>query len=300
MMIFLRKIAANCLRRKEGGRSLTNPEKWREMIDPFSLTYHSFCPTEVLGYPHAGNDVFHVKGIFHDTEVKAYIKVARQHGADIENEVHILSQMSGVTFPTILDYDFEKTPFSVTRELPGERLSTIVNGNENHSSFSYMAEYGAALAKLHRLTPHAEKVKDRKFFHAPSDELLESLSLNSLRSVFKKHPKNQVQCFCHGDFHYANILWDDHHISGILDFELSGYGNRDFDIAWALFRRPGLDFLKTSSEQEEFLYGYSQSGKYDRATVNHYMAQCYVYFLQFSHEDTEYCDYVRGWLADFV
>ena len=38
------------------------PEKWRETCDPFALAYHEFRPTEVLGYPHAGNDVFRMRG----------------------------------------------------------------------------------------------------------------------------------------------------------------------------------------------------------------------------------------------
>ena len=43
-----------------------------------------------MGYPHAGNDVFHVKGVYNNEEITAYIKVARQKGAAIENEVAIL------------------------------------------------------------------------------------------------------------------------------------------------------------------------------------------------------------------
>ena len=76
----------------------------------------------------------------------------------------------------------------------------------------------------------------------------------------------------------------------------SGYGNRDFDIAWALFRRPGQKFMKTEAEQESFLCGYQQVAPCDRAAVKYNMAQCYVYFLQFSGDNTEYCDYIRSWL----
>ena len=106
--------------------------------------------------------------------------------------------------------------------------------------------------------------------------------------------------FCHGDFHYANILWEEHHISGILDFALSGYGNKEFDIAWALFRRPGQKFLQTEVELQAFLNGYRQFGECDEKTVKAYMAQCYVYFLQFCTNDTEYCAYVREWLNAFA
>ena len=275
---------------------MKHPDKWRETIDPFSLPYKSFKPTEILGYPHAGNDVFHARGIYDGKEVRAYIKAARQKGAAIENEVAILSQLHSSIYPTVIDYGFTGTTFSVTLELPGERLSVIVGENETLESLTYMEEYGAALAKLHQLSISAEPVKDRRFFHAPPDELLNSLGLEECKGFFVNPPKDAVQCFCHGDFHYANILWNNHHISGILDFELSGIGNRDFDIAWAMFRRPGQKFMKTEAEQATFLQGYQRIAPCDPKAVKYYMAQCYVYFLQFSGDDTEYCDYVRSWL----
>ncbi|MBQ1409746.1 MAG: aminoglycoside phosphotransferase family protein [Oscillospiraceae bacterium] len=275
---------------------MKHPDKWRETIDPFSLPYKSFKPTEILGYPHAGNDVFYARGLFGGKEVKAYIKVARQKGAAIENEVAILSQFHSPIYPTVIDYGFDETTFSVTLELSGERLSVLVGENETLESLSFMEEYGASLARLHQLSVSARPVKDRRFFHSPPDELLNGLGLGEYKGFFANPPKDAVQCFCHGDFHYANILWDRHHISGILDFELSGIGNRDFDIAWAMFRRPGQKFMKTDVEQAAFLRGYQQLALCDHASIQYYMAQCYVYFLRFSGVDTEYCDYVRFWL----
>ena len=277
---------------------MKHPDKWRETVNPFTLPYKIFQPTEILGYPHAGNDVFHARGLWQGKKVTAYIKVARQKGAAIENEVAILSQLHSPVFPRVIDCGFDDTPFSVTLELPGDRLSVIVGENETLSSLSYMEEYGTALAELHRLLISSEPVRDRKFFHVPSDELLSSLGLNYLKPFFSRPPQEAVRCFCHGDFHYANILWNEHHISGILDFELSGIGNRDFDIAWAFFRRPGQKFLKTEAEQDAFLKGYSRQGTYDPEAVRFYMAQCYVYFLQFSGGDAEYCEWVRNWLKE--
>ena len=120
-------------------------------------------------------------------------------------------------------------------------------------------------------------------------ELLSRFDLDHLKDYFADPPRESVRCFCHGDGHYANILWNDHHISAILDFEMAGYGDRDFDIAWALFRRPGQKFMKTGKEIGEFLKGYGETGEYDYEAVRFYMAQCYVYFLQFSVDDAEYC-----------
>ena len=278
---------------------MKHPDKWRDTIDPFALPYHAFKPLEILGYPHAGNDVFHVRGLYNGSQINAYIKVARQKGADIGNEMSILSQLFSETVPSVIDYSLEGTPFLVTQELPGERLSTIVGENHGLESLSYMAEYGAALAKIHGMSIRAEPVKDRKFFHAPSDALLESLKLEHLKGLFPTDVTVTSPCFCHGDFHYANILWENHHISGILDFELSGYGCKEFDIAWAVFRRPGQKFLKTEAELQKFLKGYRQFGECDAEAVKAYMAQCYVYFLSFCGDDAEYCAYVREWLNAF-
>lgn len=275
-----------------------HPEKWRNTIDPFALNYHSFRLVEVLGYPHAGNDVFHVKGIHNNEEITAYIKVARQKGAAIENEVAIIQQLDIPVIPRILDADFGEHPFSITTDMPGLRLSTIVGDNNGMTSLEYMEEYGETLGLIHKSRITANPVADRRFFHVPSDEMLEKLDLSYLKSYFVNMPTDTTTVFCHGDFHYANLLWKDHHISGILDFELSGYGNRDFDIAWSLIRRPGQQFLKTKEEQNLFLAGYSKHGQYHAQNVQYYMAQIYVYFLSFCGDHVEYCDYIRSWLYE--
>ena len=41
--------------------NMKHPEKWRDTEDPYSLPYKNFSLLEVIGYPHAGNDVFQVK-----------------------------------------------------------------------------------------------------------------------------------------------------------------------------------------------------------------------------------------------
>lgn len=271
------------------------PEKWRETCDPFALAYHEFRPTEVLGYPHAGNDVFRMRGEWEGREVTAYVKVARQESANLANEVNILSQLDAPIFPRVLDCGREGFRFSVTEERPGERLSMIVGDNEDGAALSCMEEYGEALARLHAQTLKAGPRAERRFHHRPTRETLEERKLTFLDEFFADSPKNGETAFCHGDFHYANVLWKEHHISAILDFELAGYGNRDFDIAWALFLRPGQKFLRTEEEVERFLAGYRKAGSCDESAVRYYMAQCYVHFLGVIR-DEEYREFARNWI----
>lgn len=251
-------------------------------------------------YPHAGNDVFYVRGLYHGRQINAYIKAARQRGADVGNEISILSQLRSPVAPPVVDFCLDGTPFIVTQALSGERLSTIVGENSALESLLYLEEYGAALARIHQLNIQAERVKDRKFFHAPPNAVLEALEFENLKGLFPSAEEPANTCFCHGDFHYANILWAEHQISGILDFELAGYGNKEFDIAWSLFRRPGQKFLRTEAELQTFLNGYRQFGTCDAEAVKTYMAQCYVYFLQFCSDNAEYCAYARAWLQAFA
>ena len=196
----------------------------------------------------------------------------------------------------MLDAGDSPVAFSVTEALPGARLSVILGDNEAMASLDYLAEYGEALARLHHLTPEAPAQAARRFHHRPPKELLDKLGLSNLDDYFDRPPKSYRTGFCHGDFHYANLLWDGGHISAILDFELAGYGNQDFDLAWALFRRPGQRFLRTPEEEQRFLEGYARLCAYDGQAVRYYMAQSYVYFLEFSDDDPEYCAYIRAWL----
>lgn len=279
---------------------MKHPQKWRDTCDPFALPYRQFQAVEILGYPHAGNDVFHARGMYRGEVVTAYIKAARQPGAAIENEVAILSQLDLPRAPKVIDHGAGERPFSVTLELPGERLSAIVGENRNMESMTYLAEYGGALAKLHQTRILTGDIAVRRFHRPPDREMLERSGLLYLEDWFAKAPAGGVRCFCHGDFHYANVLWQDGKISGILDFELAGYGNRDFDIAWAMLLRPGQKFLKTAEERQAFLDGYAKHGEYDPNAVQYYMAQCYVHFLQFSSAEREYCAYIREWLCGLI
>lgn len=275
---------------------MAHPAKWRETCNPLSLSYHDFEPLEILGYPHARNDVFHVLGRHHGVQQEAYVKVSRHPDSAIAYEAALLSQLDDPVFPRVLDIGDAPAAFSVTKALPGERLSVILGDNEGMPSLAYLAEYGAALARLHRLTPDAPSQAERRFYHRPPDDLLDRLALPHLRPFFSAGPAPSAAVFCHGDFHYANVLWEAGHISAILDLELAGYGNRDFDVAWALFRRPGQRFLTTPEEEQRFLDGYATLGEYNPAAVRYYMAQCYVYFLTFRSNDPEYNAYIRRWL----
>ncbi len=279
---------------------MKHPEKWRETENPYDFPYKNFSLLEVIGYPHAGNDVFHVRGIYQKKEVEAYVKAARQPGADIENEINTVRSINCELAPFIIDHDEEKKHFCVSLAKQGERLSTIVGANSNNASLDYLYEYGQTLAKLHAKEGVFPDVKDRRFFHIPEKQYFLDCELEFVHDFLVSHqPKDVHKCFCHGDFHYANLLWKDKHISAILDFELSGWGNKEFDIAWSLILRPGQRFLSTDAEISLFMSGYLSVGNCVLEYVKYYMVLIYSHFYKLGKDNFAYQSYIKNVFLEY-
>lgn len=179
-------------------------------------------------------------------------------------------------------------------------MSSIVGDNSNRASLDYLYEYGNALAKLHATEGIFPDVKDRKFFHIQDKEYFRELDIEFVYDfLISNQPQRINKCFCHGDFHYANILWQQKHISAILDFELSGWGNKEFDIAWALILRPGQKFMNTYEEISLFMDGYQSEGTCNWDYVKYYMILIYSYFYKIGRTDVEYLSYVKNVFLDY-
>src|SRR5690554_3364007 len=258
---------------------MRQPEKWRETIDPFSIKFDNFKLKEILGYPHAGNDVFYVKGFDNNNQEKlGFLKVERQITADIKREIFIIQKFSLPIMPKIIDYSLETPSFILTEEIDGERLSYLIGDNKNFESKKYMSTYGQLLAKIHSLDKNCEPVKKRNF--SLDHDFYVSNGLEYVEEYLLNTEKNDSYCFIHGDCHYANILWKNGNVTGLLDFELSGYGSREYDLAWSLVLRPGQKFLTTKEEREIFLKSYSHIHSFSMQTFNYYLVLFNMYFYR--------------------
>ena len=277
---------------------MKHPEKWRETIDPTTLPLRWFKLQEILGYPHAGNDVFQVCGAYQGRTVEAYIKVARHQEANLQRETLLLQTLNMPGLPRLLEWD-EQFRYLVTEACPGQRLSVILGDNEEGQSLQYMAAYGACLARWHRQQGDFPEAPHRRFMDVPDAQRCQRLGLDAVHEWLISHkPEAGERCFCHGDFHYANLLWQDGEVSGILDLELAGMGDREFDMAWAMIRRPGQKFMRTQEEHDRFLEGYRRVGRYDAKRLRWYMVCAYAWFCGIGAEDEQYVTWVRQWLKE--
>lgn len=264
---------------------MRHPDKWRETADPFAIKFQSFRLENILGYPHAGNDVFYVEGLWKDQPCRAYLKIPRQTGADIRREVEVLEKLSLRNTPEVLEWSIVPTCWLLTKEAPGERLSILLGDNEELVSMNYLPQYGYELAVLHGLDIKAPPVEDRRFFHLPQDEHFLKWHLEDAAGYLKsRRPEGESRTFVHGDFHYANLLWQDGAVSAILDWELAGQGYREFDMAWAVFRRPGQRFLNSWEEVEAFLAGYAKKQPFSREAFCWYYVLIAVWFFPMGEE----------------
>ena len=261
------------------------PEKWRETADPFALPLKKFRVREVLGYPHAGNDVFYAAGTYLDRPCSAFVKAERQAGADLANEAAALEALPYPYKPRLLEYVPGPPACLVTEACGGERLSVIAERRGPGGVLAYMEPYGAALAALHGLDLPWSEVKHRRFLDLPPEDYLEKYALTGYADFLSGHPPvGEGRCLIHGDFHYANILWRDGGVSAVLDYELSGRGIREFDLAWAVVLRPGQRFLRTPEELEGFLGGYGGKQAFSPPAFRYYYMLAALWFWSMGDE----------------
>ncbi|HHY08953.1 MAG TPA: aminoglycoside phosphotransferase family protein [Firmicutes bacterium] len=273
------------------------PAKWRETMDPFTLRFNDFKLKEILGYPHAGNDVFHV--LVKDKSgalLRAFLKVARQKTADTAREVTVIKRLQFPFLLKILDYSLEPPRYLLTKEAKGERLSTLVGENSDLAPLSYMEAYGELLAKIHSVKMASLPVKARDF-NLPSC-FFQANDLEHVESYLKDTIVQDTKCFIHGDCHYPNILWQENEVSCLLDFELAGHGSREYDLAWAMVLRPGQKFLKTEKERKAILTSYGKYHDFSKQALNYYFVLFAVFFYHLSpgEENKAY----RKFLLDFI
>lgn len=277
-----------------------NIEKWRDnIIDPYSIKFNNnLIIKDILSYPYAANDVYKCLG----NDCIFYLKVQRDDKGNINNESNILKELEKYNFliPKVLDSGkVDKYDYIVTSELLGLRLSQIEDFNKSVC----LKEYGRMLSLIHAIKPNCDKIKIRKINDIPDYEIWKKYPI--LKKYIDWLEKNIIEMnyktFIHGDFHYANILYKDDKISGILDWEYSGMGSKEQDIAWAIVRRQTQNFLRTKKELEIFLKGYKEIGSYNEKDFKWYLVNSYVHFYIINNEkDKKYSKFVLRKIEELI
>ncbi len=273
-------------------------KKWRELsINPFEIKFKELRVNEIINYPYAGNDVIECLCDYKGNIIDTFIKIERSKMADLSSErknIEILRNNNYyLKIPKIIEYcKYNNKDIIALEKINGKRLSDILRLRKNKISLNdFLYKYGMELALIHSIPKEKFEIAKKRIINDipnKSDYKLWDNKLNKYISYLQKNiPQNKTECFIHGDFHYANILWYYNNISGILDFEYSGIGFKEQDIAWSLILRPGQEFLNNTHHIKTFLDGYKNIGSYNSNSLKwcYINGCCHFYLMNTNNEE---------------
>lgn len=236
---------------------------------------------------------FDVKGGDYDGRLQCVVRrdstasgVSISHSRD--EEFALLKRVfdSGVTVPEPLWVSTGKAPdeppFFVMRRIEGVATANTVVKNLSYAPDRrrLTEDLGRELARIHSITPPDSALA---FLREPSsrpaitkiNELREFLDNHhtaypvlewGLRWLERNAPATPEVTLCHGDYRTGNYMVDNEGLTGILDWEFTGWGDPLEDIGWFCakcwrFSRSDLE-AGGVGDRDDFYYGYeAESGK---------------------------------------
>lgn len=270
-------------------------EKWRDLTVDFNeIDFKNIKINKIISYPPAGNDVVEANISYKNNNINVFIKYERSKMADFDSEYNNLSILNEKNLfdkiPHIYEYDiFNDKKYIVLEKINGERISDLLDKIDKKD---YLIKYGKELGIIHSIEPKYFKyAKQRVINDYPKmsnynkfDEFIGKY----INYLIKNRPKFIYDTFIHGDFHYANILWENNEINGIIDFEYSGLGFKEQDIAWALILRPTQYFMDNIDDINNFLEGYKLVNNYDNSKLKWCLLNGYCHFYLMNINNIEY------------
>ncbi|MDD4706167.1 MAG: aminoglycoside phosphotransferase family protein [Bacilli bacterium] len=193
----------------------------------------------------------------------------------------------------IEDGYFKEKKYLVLTKIEGKRLSDIfLKINDQELKNNYLIKYGKELAKIHNIPSDLfSKAKQRPINDYPSEDKYQKNDATISKYInylIKNKPNINYNTFIHGDFHYANVLWKNKKISGVLDWEYSGKGFKEQDIAWACILRSTQRFMDNIEDIKHFLLGYNMIGSYNKDKLKWCLINGYCHFYLLNKDDKEY------------
>lgn len=268
--------------------------KWRE--NEIDINEIDFKIDKIISYPPAGNDVYEILS----DKKNLFLKVERSKMADFEaekNNIDLIKKYYN-KIPDIIKFGKIKDKhYIILSKIEGERVSDLINENKINILDAYK-KYGKELAKIHKIKPSEFNIAKQRVINdiIPDDRYKErdEFITSIIKYLKENHPIINYDTFIHGDFHYANILWKNNKISGVIDFEYSGKGFKEQDIAWALIYRSSQIFDFGIDEIKSFLNGYSEINNFDYELFKWcYLNGC-VHFYLMNNDNTEYKNKLRS------
>lgn len=284
--------------------------KWREQnISPSEIKFKKIKLIKEISYPHCGNDVTECLCLYKDKKTNLFIKTERGNFASFQTEVDHLNILHKEKYylktPKIIEDGYIKDrKYIVLTKVDGERLSDILKKDSSDKT-DYLDMYGKELAVIHGILPDKfEIAKQRSINDIPREEKYIAEKdidiLSYIKYLKENKPDISFDTFIHGDFHYGNIHWKNKNINGVLDWEYSGKGFKEQDIAWAIIVRSNQTFMDNFKDIDDFLNGYKKVGSYNNSYLKWCLINGYCHFYFMNKDNDEYKDKIKELLNESI
>ncbi len=234
------------------------------------------------------NSVYRCKGKRNNHDMAFYMKVGKPGHPTMENEAQVLQELVGhaLPVPRILWYERGRREYMALEEMQGTILSDLINPSHplydpDHIERLLFA-YGEALATIHSLPIEWRPFRRTELYGFVGDE--EQVEDPRYREIVLWLEGNPVgrgpDVFVHGDLNTANVLFHHAQLSGIIDWEFSGAGWREYDLAWILRQRK--NYLNTRRERDSLLDGYESGASFDPDALRWCEVQNYLHIANWA------------------
>lgn len=220
---------------------------------------------KVNKYYFSKSETIEASSIYENKKIPVIIKVQRFNKNDITKEIEILTKLNELDLPFKVPKIYEvgkinNKNYYVTEKIKGDNLNFIIRKNFYYR-YNYLFEYGKNLALIHNIPyENMPEAKER------NTNIINDSKINN----FKKTEVKGTTSFVHGDYHFGNVLWQGKKVSGIIDFEYSGIGIKEKDIAFALALKPKMIFMDNLLDIEAFLNGYKSVSNFNIEALIYY------------------------------
>jgi len=196
----------------------------------------------------------------------------------LKHEAYVLQALEKTNLPVPRFIALDEQPAATSllmTALPGEPLSQyLCRGVAKAMCLDLLAQFGRTLAAIHQTTPPAQLHVDQPWLDRILAEARNNLQQGYAEPgappiddlVAAPLPSPIPEVLIHGDYTIDNVLVDDHHITGIIDWGRGDIGDRRYDLALATRPQgPEAVFL----EEADFSAFYTGYGG-ERITQNEY------------------------------
>jgi aminoglycoside phosphotransferase (APT) family kinase protein len=214
------------------------------------------------------NRVYRCEGMRDGQPISFHLKVSktRYHSLANEREVMLRLEKRGFPVPRILWYGEDRREFLALETQPGAMLRDVLNPSSDlfrvNSQERVLQELGELVARLHTQNlDWTENLRSALYGFLGEEDILDERFQETVLWLESNPPPSKEHVFVHGDLNDANVLVANSEVTAILDWESSGLGWREYELAWILRERQ--HYMNTPESRDSFLRGYTSITHYN-------------------------------------